>query len=624
MSARTATLPAKEEQIMSDQPNRIQIGTLPPSTETLRQLQELLPGVVMDGVIDAQKISEAVGLPIVGQDNDKERFGLMWSGKKDAVQALQMKSFAGLQIDSIETPLTKWDVSKNVFIEGDNLEVLKLLQKAYNDQVKAIYIDPPYNTGNDFVYKDDFSDPKQHYLEVTGQLDIDGNRLQATAETSGRKHSNWLSMLFPRLYLARNLLAEDGVIFISIDDGEVANLRALGNEIFGEENFITSIIWQKKFSPANDARWFSDTHDFILVWARNKEIWRPTLLDRSETADARYKNIDNDPRGSWTSGDLSVRTYSASNDYPITTPSGRVVNPPPGRCWRASEKKFRELINDNRVWFGEDGSNTPRLKRFLSEVKDGITPTTIWLHGEVGHNQEGVRDLQALGIDGFTSPKPVRLIKNILRIAGVEDGDIVLDFFAGSGTTAQAVAELNNEDDGNRKFVLINIDEPTPEGSPVRNSGYLKVPDITKARINAISELDSKLREAGVRFMKLSPSAFINQEIDTDPENLTLFQNSLKPEFKPEDASLEILLKHGVRLDATWQRSEVPGLNTVLAEGVLLVLEQKMTNDILKLLINNYKFHSIIFFESAFEAADSVKANAHFTFKQMNISMKTV
>ncbi|MDI3548058.1 MAG: adenine-specific DNA-methyltransferase [Halanaerobiales bacterium] len=319
---------------------------------------------------------------------------------------------------------------EGLLINSENFQALNLLLEKYRGKVKCIYIDPPYNTGgDDFIYKDNY------------------------------QHSSWLTMMENRLALAAELLADDGVIFVSIDDNEHSNFKKLCDQIFGDNNFVSNIIWQKKFSPQNDARWFSDNHDFIVCYAKNKENWVINLLPRTEKQNSRYKNPDNDPRGPWTSGDLSVKTYNPDTDYEITTPSGRKVKPPAGTCWRVTEEKFEELVEDNRIWFGEDGNNVPRLKRFLSEVKDGVTPLTIWTHNEVGHNQEAKQELKSLLNEDdniFDTPKTVRLIKRILQLGSIQN-DIVMDFFAGSGTTGQAALELNKEDEGNRKYIQVEL-----------------------------------------------------------------------------------------------------------------------------------------------------------------------
>lgn len=316
--------------------------------------------------------------------------------------------------------------------------MLKLLEKTHRNAVDVIYIDPPYNTGNkDFIYNDVFVD-----------------------KTDGYAHSKWLSFMHKRLEIAKNLLSKSGVIFISIDDNEQAQLKLLCDEILGEENFVANIIWEKKFSPQNDAKWLSDNHDFVVIYAKNKSLWKPNLLPRTEEMDSRYFNPDDDPRGAWTSSDLTVRTYNANFDYPITAPSGKIITPTSGRCWQVSKEKFEKLVLDNRIWFGEKGNNVPRLKRFLSEVKQGTTPTTIWKHSEVGHTQEGSQELKKIfnGSGVFTSPKPTKLIKRCLQLA-THSNSIILDFFAGSGTTGHAVAQLNKEDGGNRRYILCTNNE---------------------------------------------------------------------------------------------------------------------------------------------------------------------
>jgi adenine-specific DNA-methyltransferase len=384
-----------------------------------------------------------------------------WSGKEEARTAATGRARHRLKL--LEEQSVSFDTTENMFIEGDNLEALKVLRESHSGLVRVIYIDPPYNKGGSFVYSD---------------------RL---AET----HAEWLSMMFPRLLISRDLLCEEGAIFVSIDDNEVHNLRMMMNEVFGEDNFIATIIWEKKFSPQNDARWFSDNHDYILVYARNKEIWRPRLLPRTEEADARYKNPDDDPRGPWTSSDLTVKTYNRDYDYVITTPSGREVSPPRGRCWGMSADSFNSLVTDHRIWFGSDGGNVPRLKRFLSEVKQGLTPCTIWRRSDVGDNQEARRTIRHIfgDVSIFETPKPLRLMKQILHIGTEPDrNDIVLDFFAGSCTTAHAVLEQNREDGGTRSFIAVQLPERVPETSRAFDAGFTTVSEIGAERIRRVIE----------------------------------------------------------------------------------------------------------------------------------------
>lgn len=343
--------------------------------------------------------------------------------------------------------------SGNKIIHGDNLEALKSLLPEYEGAIKCIYIDPPYNTGNEsWIYNDNVNDPKiKKWLgQVVGKEAEDLTR-----------HDKWLCMMYPRLKLLHKLLADDGAIFISIDDNEQANLRLMCDEIFGSGNFINNIIWQKKYSPQNDAKYFSDMHDFIICYSKQKPQWKRNLSKRTDEQNSRYKNLDNDTRGVWKSSDLSVKTYSKAYDYPITTPSGKIINPPQGRCWRTSKENLEKLITENRIYFGKNGDNVPSIKRFLTDVQAGTVPVTLWLRDEVGDNQEARQILKKIFSDKefpFDTPKPSRLIEKILQIASNEN-DIILDSYAGSGTTAHAVLNLNKQDGGNRKFILVEMED---------------------------------------------------------------------------------------------------------------------------------------------------------------------
>lgn len=375
--------------------------------------------------------------------------------------------------------------SQNLLIRGDNLEVLKHLKNAYTNSVKMIYIDPPYNTGSDgFVYQDDRKFTPAELARLANIDEDEAARILDFTDKGSNSHSAWLTFMYPRLYVARELLREDGVIFISIDDNEAAQLKLLCDEVFGEGNFVANVIWQKKYSPQNDAKWFSNMHDYILCVAKNKDIWRPNLLERTEEQNARYSNPDNDERGNWKATDFSVKTYSENYDYPITTPSGRIVNPPPSRSWRTSKENFEKLLADNRVWFGINGNNVPSIKKFLTEVKQGITPSTILFRENVGDNQEAAKNIRDLfDIPPFETPKPVRLLNYLIKLSSNSD-DIVMDFFAGSGTTAHAVMQLNAEEqNGNRRYICVQLPEKTDEKSEAYKAGYPTIFDITKARI---------------------------------------------------------------------------------------------------------------------------------------------
>ena len=360
---------------------------------------------------------------------------------------------------------------ENLIIHGDNLEALKALLPRYGGRVKCIYIDPPYNTGNDnWVYSDNVNSPTmQRWLKSNSP--VDGEDME--------RHDKWLCMMWPRLQLLKELLSDSGAIFVSIDDNEQHRLRMMMDEIFREENFVTNIIWQKKSGPQNDATHFSDNHDFVIVYVKNKNIWRPRLVPRTAERQSAYTNRDKDPRGSWADSGLDVKTYNKDNDYPITTPSGRVVNPPSSRCWVYDQQKFNELVADNRIWFGKKGNNVPRIKTFLSEVKEGVTPVTVWLNKDVGSSEFATRALKEIGI-AFSNPKPHTLLEQILRI-GADKNALILDSFAGSGTTAHATLSLNKKDGGNRKFILIECEDYADKKTAERVRRVIRgIPDSKK------------------------------------------------------------------------------------------------------------------------------------------------
>ena len=508
------------------------------------------------------------------------RYEFNWAGKMNAKRNAYKVSKAALKPEKEKS--LDFDTTQNIIIEGDNLEVLKLLQKSYFNKIKCIYIDPPYNTGKDFIYTDNFTESIKAYWELNGAVK-DGVKLDTNSESQGRYHSNWLDMMYPRLLLARNLLKEDGVIFVSIDDNEVHNLRKVMDEVFGEENFVATIIWQKKYSPQNDATYFSTMHDYIICFTKLRKQnktdnlgWSMNLLPRSDEQNDRYLNPDNDPRGDWKSSDMSVKTYSEKYDYEILTPKGRKVRPPKGRCWRFGEKKYQEMLEDKRIWFGTDGNSIPSVKRFLSEVQQGITPSTIWFREDVGDNQESAKEIRELfEYPPFDTPKPTWLIKRILELStNLDSMDIILDFFAGSGTTAQAGMELNKDDGGNRKYILVQIPESTDESSEAYKAGYKTISDICIERVKRVSEKIKKENEGklfdenngldlGFKVLKLAPSFFPENTFTPDPEkseeeNMQALQEYIKRaneqlqlQFDEEELLYELLLKDGFEINFT-------------------------------------------------------------------------
>jgi len=515
----------------------------------IEQLKQLFPEVFAEGKIDFDALKAELGEHV---ETDDERYQFTWAGKAQAKRIATTPSLGTLRPAPDES--VNWDSTENLYIEGDNLEVLKLLQKSYFGKVKMIYIDPPYNTGKDFVYKDDFKDNLANYKRLTNQVDGEGNPLSTNSDAAGRYHSNWLNMMYPRLKLARNLLKDDGVIFISIDDNEVHNLRKLCDEVFGEGNFISEIVWEKKYSPQNDAKYFSTNHEQVLCYAKNLTLFERNLLPASEEQLARYRNPDDDPRGAWKAGDFSVATYSALYDYEITTPSGRIVKASNGRCWSTSKERYQELVADNRIWFGKDGSNVPALKQFLSETNQGRVPISIWYHKEVGHTQSATQEVKSLFAEKklFDYPKPIELVKRSVFI-GTGSGDIILDFFSGSATTAHAVMQLNAEDGGNRKFIMVQIPEPTPEKSEARKNNYETIAEIGKERIRRAAqkikeEHPDTTTDLGFKVLKLDTSNIKKWQPDLDnlEQDLLAAADNIMPERSSEDLLYEVLLKYGL------------------------------------------------------------------------------
>jgi adenine-specific DNA-methyltransferase len=538
--------------------------------EQLAELRDIMPQAFTEGKIDFDKLRASLG---DFAEERPERYSFTWAGKRDAIRILQTPSRATL------TPARKESVefnkTQNIFIEGDNLEVLKLLYKPYFGQVKMIYIDPPYNTGNDFVYPDNFADPLDTYLKMTGQKDSEGNLLTSNAETSGRYHSAWLSMMYPRLLLARQLLQDDGVIFISIDDNEVTNLRRVCDEIFGESNFISQIIWKKRSTPPND-QIIGAQHEYIVVYGKSEE---PSIFLRQRNSEqiGRYKNLDDHPKGPWVPGDLMANVkggrYVASLYFPITNPrTGQQHFPGKDGNWRFNKQKIEQLIKNNEIYFGEDGKSRPKLKRFLSDVKEGITWTTIW--DFVPLNTDGSKEMVDIfgSATTFENPKPSGLIKYIVKLASKGE-DIVLDFFAGSCTVAQAVLELNREDGGDRKFILVQLPEPT------ENKQFPTIAEIGKERIRRVIKKMKKEREGqlkldkaedlGFKVFKLAESNYKQWDSAEQKDSkayakqMELLADPLVKDWKEEDVLYEVALKEGYGLNVQMEETESKGIQKV-------------------------------------------------------------
>lgn len=621
---------------MSEVPGPSSTETNPPGVKNLEAFKALFPGVIQDGVLDAARLGELLDTDVAGLKNGKERFGLMWAGKGAAVEALQSPSMAALAPDTESS--VNWDRAQNVFVEGDNLEVLKLIQNSYNDQVDLIYIDPPYNTGNDFVYSDDFSDPLKHYLEVTGQMDAEGNRLVANAETAGRKHSNWLTMMYPRLVLARNLLTQDGAIFVSIDDNEQHNLRVLLDEVFGAENFVTSFPWQSRPSMQNDTD-VSISHEYLVCYARNRrkenrrlkesnaDSWATDpsfVIQPLPTNNARYKLDDGDGRGPYKDDPFDAPNVRPNLTYEITNPNtGQTYLPPAGRHWRTTKEEFERYLADGRISWGASGAGSPKLKAYYSEkAAYGEVPGT-WLSAElVGAAALGTKELQKIfnGEAPFDTPKPVSLMKKILQL-GMKKSGLVLDFFAGSGSMGQAVLELNKEDGGERRFLLVNLDEKVQEGSAAERLGFSTVSEITIERLKKCNEIYDGF-SGGLRVYRLGKSGFVTDSaVDVDGQ-LNLLSETVSPEATDLLLASQMLLSVGVPLGTEVSLSTLGESGYLKAGDYIAVIRRNLDQGYLDQILE-LSPKVLLMLEDAFAKSDSLKANLHFNAKKLSIKLQT-
>ena len=607
--------------------------------DNLKALEQLFPSVVKDGQLDVKALKEELG---DFEEVTTEKYELNWAGKQNAKKIVQQgignKTLKFLAKDSKNA-----DTTENIYIEGDNLEVLKLLRQNYYNSIKMIYIDPPYNTGNDFVYNDTFKMDKEESDKAEGIISENNEKLQKNQKSTNRYHANWLNMMYPRLKLARDLLTDDGVIFISIDDNEQANLKRLCDEIFGEENFISNLIWQKKFSRSNDATYFSTMHDHILCYVKQNILnsqngWEISLLPRDGVPKG-YSNPDNDERGVWTSVDLSAKSGNENLIYEIETPSGRKCLPSSGRYWGVNKNKFEELIKDNRIWFGKNGNSMPRIKTFLTEVQDGLRPNSILLHEEVGHNQEGKQEIKKIfdGLGIFDSPKPTKLLKYLNLIANNKNS-IILDFFSGSATTAHSVMQLNAEDGGTRKYIMVQLPELCDEDSEAYKAGYKNICEIGKERIRRAGEkiksdesLPIENREkldVGFKVFKLDSTNI--KEWDTDTENLqqSLLDSieNIKRDRNTLDVLYEILLKYGLDLNIPIEENK--DFYSIGGGSLLVSLNKEINNEVINSICEEYKklqeidkeFKTTVILRDNSFKDDEVKTNAIKKLEQVGIN----
>ncbi len=632
--------------------NKLKMHSPDLTQANIDKLAELFPNCLVESrdangavtrSIDFDELRQELTGNIV--EGPQERYQLNWPGKREALltaNAPIAKTLRPCQEDSVD-----FDTTQNLFIEGDNLDALKLLQETYLNKVKVIYIDPPYNTGNDFIYEDDFAEDSETYKVRSNQKDEFGSRLIANTESNGRFHSDWLSMMYSRITLARNLLRDDGVIFISIDDTEVANLRLLCNQVFGQENFLVNAIWQKRYGVSSDAKGIPGMHDHILIYQRSG-AFVPGLLPRTDKQDAVYKNLDGDPRGLWRSDNLTRTEFRARDHYPITAPkTGEEFYPPKGSSWRHPRDEMERLIADNRIWFGLDGTNRPAAKRFLSEVKQGVVASGWWPFSEVGHTDESKKELQALfdDVSPFDTPKPTRLIRRMLDIGLNCESGIVMDFFAGSGSTAHAVMSRNAEKNSTDRYILVQLPEPLSPDNKTQKlavdccDGLGKprnIAEITKERLRragtAVAQVKGELiggLDIGFRVLKIDSSNM--KEVFYTPDAVAQDQlfdqvNNIREDRTPEDLLFQVLLDWGVDLSLPIAKESIAGKTVYFVDGNALAacFDEGVSEEFVKLLAKREPLRAV--FRDGGYATDSVKINVEQLFKLMSPSteVKTI
>lgn len=577
--------------------------------ENIQKLKQIFPDVFTEDKVDFEKLQQVLGDYV---EDSTERYNFTWNGKGRALRLSQTPSLGTLRPCKGESK--DWDTTQNLYIEGDNLEVLKLLQKSYHSKVKMIYIDPPYNTGKDFVYKDDFHDSLENYKRITGQVDSEGNRVSTNTEASGRYHTDWLNMMYPRLRLSRNLLTDDGVIFISIDNNEVDNLKKICNEVFGEDSFIANCVRKRRDSQANLSQNISPIHEYVLVYAKQ---FGNILNKVTPSIDmGGYKNPDNDPRGAYTTMPC---TNVGGAVYSIVTPTGKTIT----EEWRFKKETYDKLYSDNRIVFPRGGEGKPRYKLFLSEkMAEGVLANT-WLD-KVASNQEGTRELKEIFGDLlFDNPKPTGLLKFLLEL-GVDKNSVVLDFFSGSSTTAHAVMQLNAEDGGNRKFIMVQLPEPTDEKSEAHKAGYMNICEIGKERIRRAGEkvkeekgLEAQNLDIGFKVLKLDTSNIRKWQPDHDDleQSLLDYVDNYVEGRTELDVVYEIMLKYG--LDLTYPVDEFTlAQKKVYSIGfgmLMICLDDEITTEVAKGILEKVKELApestrVVFKDNGFKT-DSNKTN---------------
>jgi len=608
--------------------------------EKIEQLKKIFPEIVSENKVDFERLKLTLGenVQITG-----ERYVLNWANKSDVFTAIQTPTTKTLQ--PLKEESINFDTTQNIFIEGDNLEVLKILQKSYFNKIKMIYIDPPYNTGNDsFIYPDKFAESKEDYLKKINEKDEEGYLLKEglfrkNSKENGQFHSNWLSMMYPRLFLAKNLLKEDGIIFVSIDDNEVHNLRMIMNEIFGEENFVAEIAWEGMDTVKNDSKYFSENHEYILCFSKNKEKLLLKGIKRTDKQNEVYKNYDNDIKGPYLLTPLHAKSGNENNIYEYIFQNGKKYIPPQGTYHRFAKETLANLEKNNQIYFGTKKDSVPQKKTYLSEVSEYIKLTTFWDYKFAGSTRQSNNELANLiGKGMFDNSKPTKLLKILIDSVSNNDS-IILDFFAGSGTTAQAVMELNKEDNEKRKFILVQLPEKTDEESEAYKAGYKTISEISKERIKkAIKKIsseddmikNSKDIDLGFKSYRLKESNFkiwrsdIASNEEYLKENIDMFEDSLKQNSKDENILIELLLKSGYDLNTKIEIIKIDSSYVyIISDKELIVCLNKISKQIIDKIIE-IKPKKCFILDSLFEGKDSLKTNISLQLEDAKINLNVV
>lgn len=611
---------------------KLKMQTANKADENFRKLAAMFPNAVTETINENGEVVRAIDKDVLMQeisctvvDGNEERYQFTWPDKKKSVllaNAPINKTLRPCREESVD-----FDTTENLYIEGDNLEVLKLLQETYLGKIKMIYIDPPYNTGNDFVYEDDFAQSTDEYLANSGQYDEDGNRMVQNTESNGRFHTDWLNMIYPRLKLAKDLLAEDGIIFVSIDEHESHNMRKICDEIFGAENFISQIVWEKRYTRSNNAKRFTTLTEPIICYVKSITSVTDIKEKRSDKADSIYSNPDNDPRGAWTSVSYvnpATKEQRPNLVYPILNPITGVVVEHPTNAWKYEKSTYDKHVQENRLYWGKAGENTyPRLKKFLSEMDGGMVPVDLWRQEDTGTTDQGSKELESLlGRKIFDFPKPQSLVKRIISlILNGDDGknNIILDFFSGSATTAHAVMQLNAEDGGHRKFIMVQLPEATDEKSEAYKAGYKTICEIGKERIRRAgkkikedSPLTTQDLDTGFRVLKCDTSNMKEVYYNPAEYEASLFsslEDNIKEDRTPEDLLFQVMLDLGVLLSSKIEETTIAGKKVFNVEDNYLIacFDSNVTEETIKAIAKQKPYYFVM--RDSSMANDSVATN---------------